>query len=514
LAKGRLQALSLNQLSLINRRSVFFWVLWIQLRTNVLVHFARQTSCKDAVLESWQEGKGRANLTHPSAQRREATVSPRGDIGTTTAYTRPIASTARACTSTPESTRRRERQDSASHQNDLTTQVTTQAPACAICMLSLRDGEVEATPCAHSFHRVCLQSWFARSRTRKCPTCNHIGLGAAKDDRGHVTPNGPNRDDSLRKRRRTPDNRGPVTPKSDPNTDGSPRKRRRTPTEPCSAQSNASQTDKEIREARLRRFGGAETNNARAASGSVTTDNNRASAGWDCPKCTFQNEDPLSLCCRMCGAASPMKAPPRASPSPSRHLRPPSGRRELFPKWQCKACTLENEYSALKCEACDTDFDESTSLWLPTQTTVTPAVAEPSGRPPRPPPRTNDTTPRNETKTKNRARCGACGLEGHNRGTATEENCTAYCQPEEIELRQKKKEKAETDARETRQEAERIRRRATESEAAQRVRLAEMQRIMMESQRDAEETQIIREGEVRRREKAAERAAKRARKFD
>jgi hypothetical protein len=33
--------------------------------------------------------------------------------------------------------------------------------------------------------------------------------------------------------------------------------------------------------------------------------------------------------------------------------------------------------------------------------------------------------------------CGACGEEGHNRGNATQYNCTAYFEPKEVERREK-----------------------------------------------------------------------------
>jgi ERCC4-type nuclease len=471
-AKGRLQELALGQLPLVNRRSILFWILWIQLRTNVMVHFSRQSSCKDALTEHWQERIQKASRTPQSSQGSEA-VSQEIDLTTMGAT--------RAGSGTPNSAPRRQRRGPLSREIDLTTNV----PTCAICMLSLINGEVEATPCAHSFHRQCLRSWFDQSRSRKCPTCNCDGLGAAKDDQAPLTP-------------------------SAFNTNGSTRKRRRTPVEPCQAQSNESQTDMAVREARLRRFGcGGVSEPTRTESSSVNTTTSRTS-GWDCPKCTFVNEDPLSACCHMCGAASPKKAPPRAGISPS--IRPPNtpSRRELFPKRQCKMCTLENDYSNLRCEACNSEFDEGT---LPSPSTVTTPVTKPNGRPPRPPPRTNDPPLANENKPKSKVKCGACGLEGHNRGSATEDTCAAYFKPEEIELRQKKKEKAETQAREARHEADRIRRRTAESEAAQQTRMAEMQRLLADAQRDSEETQRIRREEVQRQEKAAQRAAKRARRL-
>lgn len=44
---------------------------------------------------------------------------------------------------------------------------------------------------------------------------------------------------------------------------------------------------------------------------------------------------------------------------------------------------------------------------------------------------------------KRKAKCGACGLEGHNRRTATAENCPAFNDPNEVEKRRKSMEKAE-----------------------------------------------------------------------
>ena len=44
---------------------------------------------------------------------------------------------------------------------------------------------------------------------------------------------------------------------------------------------------------------------------------------------------------------------------------------------------------------------------------------------------------------KRKAKCGACGLEGHNRRSATADNCPAFNDPNEVEKRRKSLEKAE-----------------------------------------------------------------------
>ena len=52
--------------------------------------------------------------------------------------------------------------------------------------------------------------------------------------------------------------------------------------------------------------------------------------------------------------------------------------------------------------------------------------------------------------TKRRQKCGACGLDGHNRASATAQNCPAFNDPNEVERRRKKREQKEAQLREAR----------------------------------------------------------------
>lgn len=55
-------------------------------------------------------------------------------------------------------------------------------------------------------------------------------------------------------------------------------------------------------------------------------------------------------------------------------------------------------------------------------------------------------------------RCGACHIEGHNRSTATADNCPAYYNDTEVERRYKLKEKRLAAIEEQREKIERLER--------------------------------------------------------
>eukprot|EP00956_Cyclotella_meneghiniana_P016834 scaffold26931_cov52-Cyclotella_meneghiniana.AAC.1 len=73
------------------------------------------------------------------------------------------------------------------------------------------------------------------------------------------------------------------------------------------------------------------------------------------------------------------------------------------------------------------------------------------------------TSPTSNVSTKKKVKCGACGHEGHNRSTATENNCPAYYNEEEVDRREKLKQKNLAKIEEARQKIERLEREEEES---------------------------------------------------
>jgi len=101
---------------------------------------------------------------------------------------------------------------------------------------------------------------------------------------------------------------------------------------------------------------------------------------WNCAACTFENE-PSAAKCSVCEsprppvAAQPYHAAPSPVPAQPYYSVPPSAGAQRYQphpahgyaahavqptidaqptKWNCGACTLENEASAMKCTVCDT----------------------------------------------------------------------------------------------------------------------------------------------------------------
>ena len=248
-----------------------------------------------------------------------------------------------------------------------------------------------------------------------------------------------------------------------------------------------------IREARLLRFGGS------CNASNLTDKKTRRRLSWTCTACTFVNEFD-SVQCGACGANCPIENP---STPVARNLT-----------WTCECCTLENRIDEPICKVCESPNPRKAVEAKPNARPLTldsDVKTRGTALPPRP-------LRKNETnftiRTGGKVKCGACGLQGHNRGTATVNNCPAYHNPEEVELRERKKEKAAEKAREARVEAERLKRHVETNEASQTARLQEMQRLLAEQQRANETSQRIAEGELQRAQKAARRAQSRVRRLD
>jgi hypothetical protein len=96
---------------------------------------------------------------------------------------------------------------------------------------------------------------------------------------------------------------------------------------------------------------------------------------------------------------------------------------------------------------------------------------------------------------------------------ATAASCTAYYSKEEAELRAKKREAAEKKAEEARVEADHLKRRVETDDTAREQRMTELQRLLALQERDNEDTRKLAQSELKRRQKEAERAAKRARRL-
>ncbi|KAL3940477.1 MAG: hypothetical protein SGBAC_004996 [Bacillariaceae sp.] len=261
-----------------------------------------------------------------------------------------------------------------------------------------------------------------------------------------------------------------------------------------------SSTDIAVREARLRRFG--------AAGIAVPSE-------WECKTCTFQNKSGDDRC-EACGTVADVSNPAcqrearaqRSVPPRSQTATSPGHKRSRPPAtpstWSCGKCTFENPLHLPSCEMCG-PFEGAIR---PRTTSLTAQMPSKEVKP--------DTyvsgiaTPNR----KRHIRCGACGLEGHNRGTANIANCPAYNNPDEVSLRNKKKEAAKKKARDAQEDAKDFESRKEAKEAARKRRQQEMERLLALEQQDIEEDRRITENELKRRKKAAERATKRARRLD
>jgi hypothetical protein len=112
---------------------------------------------------------------------------------------------------------------------------------------------------------------------------------------------------------------------------------------------------------------------------------------------------------------------------------------------------------------------------------------------------------KSETK-KSTIKCGACGLEGHNRASANSTNCPAYYQEDEIKRREEKQRKIREKAIIAEQEYQALQ----QEEQRVQSRQEELKRQIEEMNRDLLRNSEIRTAEIERRRKKAESARRKA----
>ena len=175
-----------------------------------------------------------------------------------------------------------------------------------------------------------------------------------------------------------------------------------------------------IREARLKRFSqsssyqssSAQPQGKRYKTSPIASSTANSTNSWECTVCTMKNDKEV---CDACAA------------------------------WRCSTCTYVNKSSAHDC-ICGAD-GPAKKLADANISSSYDAVGSSSYYPsssmkPSPSHTTSDSAyatkkPQAEGGAKKPKVCGACGQEGHNRGNATQYNCTAYYDPKEVERREK-----------------------------------------------------------------------------
>ena len=339
---------------------------------------------------------------------------------------------------------------------------------CMICKAPVTDGTAVTTPCKHTFHVHCLTVVVSGSRTRKCPHCNFQGIGLPKSPAINST-------------------KTPITQSSS----GRPSHAagRPPPAQVTSKPNKTKSSAEAVREARLRRFGG--------GSSTIPSDNHAAAIDdrfWTCGHCTFAENAITFTSCSVCDV-------PRDSTEVS--------------FWECESCTLRNTRDIDQCSACSAVNPFKVSA--PNFPSV--ELDGFSGLHPLPSPihaRSESwTTERTlaSASSEKKVTCGACGLPGHNRSTATASSCRAYNTPAERERRAKKKDEAKIKAREKREEAARYEE-LSRSQINQATRQEqEVRRLLEASARQNEQLRELSEKEASRKKKAADRAEKRARRL-
>jgi hypothetical protein len=177
-----------------------------------------------------------------------------------------------------------------------------------------------------------------------------------------------------------------------------------------------------IREARLKRFEQM-SNNVQSRSMEPQPHRRRESSSptddkWECTQCTMKNDKEV---CDACEA------------------------------WRCSACTIVNKSTAVSCYVCESSgpalrgsvanlsssyeaegrnsFYPSNSMKPSPSQIRSASVAAQAQKPPP------------DGGVKKPKVCGACGQSGHNRGNATQYNCSAYYDPKEVERREKLEQK-------------------------------------------------------------------------
>jgi len=341
---------------------------------------------------------------------------------------------------------------------------------CMICEESITGEDGITTPCKHSFHAGCLIAFTRGSATRKCPQCNFQEIGLPKG--------------SPPRRRKT------TVPQSPPHhVSQSGRPPRMKPPHRAVVSSQA----EVVRSARLRRF---EDRSSKAASTySVATNDDEMF--WTCSNCTFAENDLSFSSCSVCEV--------------SRVDIPLAAHAASVSDWECQVCTLQNPRAADQCSACCAPNPFLSTAIVPFEPSHTTTMQQPRSveAPLSPEPR----RPMTERASERRVICGACGLQGHNRATATAATCLMYNAPAEVGSRAQKKAEAAAKAKERRDEAaqyDELTRRQIEQAHQQEL---EVRRILEITARQSEQFRDLTEKESARKKKAAERAEKRARRL-
>ncbi|CAJ1964269.1 unnamed protein product [Cylindrotheca closterium] len=537
----QLLAIQSDQLPLVHRESILYWTLRIPLSERVLIHTARTSQCVNDLTSRWENGRllpgsgGRTLGARLSPQRKRLAETRSKQTERTPARQQQddqvvvidddlVAATCRRDLfgkgqhSAPDATAQKRTMQKRNQQTnpiytidedgDEITVLHTTAPRAARQKETLLQTSDTGKPPLSG---------------RKAPPVNEIGpatgsgmkrLSASNIENGRASTLSTLGNGSRKQR---------ATPRSQKRSNGSARKaeesripplstRKRPPEYPLGTASprkirpdpSLSSTDTAIREARLRRFGAADATTARPTS------------EWECTSCTFKNKFGDDQC-KICGATAVTNSPIRQRVATLREARaqhsvqpgpyPARKRSGSTPStWSCRKCTVENPLHLSSCEVCG--YDDSSSGANRPETTS--SATKMSSKAVKPDTYVSAITSPNQ---KRRIRCGACGLDGHNRGTATDANCPAYNNPDEVSLRNKKKEAAEKKARDAQEDAKDFEIRKEALETASKRRNQEMQRLLALQQQDEEESRRIRENELKRKKKAAERAAKRARKL-
>jgi len=151
LGKQILIQMQMGSSPLVKRESIIFWILFIQLRYNVLIHTSRQQICIDTIRSLWDDSALWAERPHSVNEDVKGTNN----------------SALKSLTSSSE------------------LKSLNRVPECCICLETLGGGDVEALPCGHCFHKNCVQLWLNRSNSRSCPSCK-CSVYSPKDERATV----------------------------------------------------------------------------------------------------------------------------------------------------------------------------------------------------------------------------------------------------------------------------------------------------------------------------------------
>lgn len=330
---------------------------------------------------------------------------------------------------------------------------------CSICRVELGKEDIDVTPCMHCFHKKCLGTWLSRTSAGKhrCPMCNYT------------------LDDFF--------TNGIQSQKA--GQSASAKATRKPPHPGSNAQSEA------MRQARLARLDTPSRPPLPRPRPSVANRSPLTASArqvslegqWQCSQCTLLNDSDADRC-SACDAA------------PTRN-------------WSCGSCTLENDSDSSLCAACGASRSLKNHRNSPAGH---PVLSVDAGFPTTlAANRVTKATAQTESASrKRRITCGACGAEGHNRASATEDNCTKYWAADEIELRAKKKEKEERKAQEAREAIARHHSGSSDT----KTKLEEARKALAALEKATVADGSLRENEVKRLRKQQARAEKRARKYD